>query len=103
MKMEKTMAKKEKQEKGNDGLPVEIERLVTPPWCDCKIAFSYDSLDIDRLWNDIKTKELPEGWEFIETDISGCAGYVAIFRVKVIPAHSDGETVSALLIDIAAG
>jgi hypothetical protein len=28
MKMEKTMAENEKHEKGNDGSPVEIERLV---------------------------------------------------------------------------
>ncbi len=72
--------------------------MNAPPWDDLKVCFSIDS-GVERLWraNERGAIAWPTGWELNETDISGAAGYVAIFRVTVLPTAADGFKVKALL------
>ena len=79
---------------------------ISDEWCGFKAAVlispSCDEFDFDKissLINDdhqifaaINNDELPDGWEFTETDISGAAGYVLVFDV----AMSNMPTVEAI-------
>jgi hypothetical protein len=71
------------------------------PWWDCKVAFGIN--DGERFWRWVERggqDKLPKGWQANETDISGAAGYVAIFRVEgVVPSVEDGNAVLALLTE----
>jgi hypothetical protein len=64
------------------------------PWSDLKVCFSCGD-SVERLWRAWQEKRLilPEGWELCETDISGASGYVAIFRVSIIPTAGDAYRV----------
>lgn len=71
------------------------------PWGDCKLAF--DVNDDDKAWRYFGdapkgkyTDLLPDGWELVETDCSGCRA-VAVFRVEGIPTVVDGTKVLRLL------
>lgn len=64
------------------------------PWADLKVCFPIDS-GVERLWSAVERGDFqaPEGWELCETDISGASGYVAIFRVAILPTHADAYVV----------
>jgi hypothetical protein len=68
------------------------------PWDDLKVCFCISD-NPDRLWRacDEGKAVFPEGWSLNETDISGAAGYVAIFRVKCLPTAADAYKVKAVL------
>ena len=57
------MAKEETQEKGNDGLPVEIERLVRPDFMEDPVVFGigFSSIGVEHEY-----KMLTEGERVIE-------------------------------------
>lgn len=67
------------------------------PWDDLKICFGIENPD--RLWrtHDKGKLTLPTGWKLNETGSSGAAGYVAIFRVDVLPTTADAYKVKAEL------
>lgn len=71
---------------------------MTLPWDDLKVCFACGS-NIDRLYAALDSGRLtlPAGWELCETTISGAAGYVAIFRVDVLPTPADAYKVKAEL------
>lgn len=68
------------------------------PWSDLKVCFGCSD-NIERLWRAEADGRLslPDGWRLNETDISGAAGYVAIFRVEVLPTPADAYRVKAEL------
>lgn len=70
---------------------------ASPPWADCKIAFSFDG-DDDRVWNADKAGvlNLPAGWSLSETDGAG-ARLVVVFRVVGVPTAEAGRHVAAIL------
>ena len=68
------------------------------PWSDLKVCFPCGD-NVHRLHRaiDAGKARFPDGWTLCETDISGAAGYVAIFRVEGIPATVDAFAVKAEL------
>lgn len=68
------------------------------PWDDLKVCFGLKT-NPDRLWRAVDEKRVtfPQGWEPNESDISGAAGYVVIFRVTVLPTLADAFAVKAQL------
>lgn len=68
------------------------------PWDDLKVCFGIDSAP-ERLWRAVESGRatFPPGWALNETDISGASGYVAIFRVDVVPTPADAYKVKAQL------
>jgi len=74
------------------------------PWSVAKIAFDLGICPNDedeRIFKYLTAQpsliSLPKGWELIETTISGCAGFVAIFNVEGQITKKDGITVAAIL------
>lgn len=68
-------------------------------WIDLKIAFDIPGDEVESLWVAVETGgiKLPNGWSLAETTGSGCAGYVAIFRVDHLPTSGEAFAVSAVL------
>lgn len=68
------------------------------PWDDLKVCFACGD-NTERLWRawEANSMDLPQGWELNETCISGAAGYVAIFRLTVLPTVADAYKVKAAL------
>ncbi|TGT90874.1 MULTISPECIES: hypothetical protein [unclassified Mesorhizobium] len=72
--------------------------MTALPWDDLKVCFACGD-NTERLWNamDSGRLTLPTGWQLNETSISGASGYVAIFRVDVLPVPADAYRVKAEL------
>lgn len=68
------------------------------PWDDLKVCFGIGD-NVERLWKAVEDGRatFPTGWSLNETDISGAAGYVAIFRVEVQPTPADAYKVKSEL------
>lgn len=68
-------------------------------WIDLKIAFDIPGDEVESLWLAVESGsiKLPNGWALAETTGSGCAGYVAIFRVDHLPISGEAFAVSAVL------
>ncbi len=63
------------------------------PWSDLKVCFSLPDDLNEVIWTTEAAAFLPQGWTLCETDISGAAGYVAIFRVEGVPTIEGGLAV----------
>lgn len=51
----------------------------------------------DDIFGIVDQDELPDGWVFNETAISGAAGFLMIFDIESIPTQADMDQVDAYL------
>lgn len=50
----------------------------------------------------VENERLPEGWELVETGISGCAGFILIFQTYEVPTQKDLDAIDKYLKELEA-
>lgn len=76
---------------------------MTLHWCQFKTAVLLDdglladAVVDETIFDLIKDEELPEGWSFYSTGISGAAGFIVEFNIDDLPTEEQLKAVEAYL------